>query len=162
MAFIPDSPAFTPQEYQCLYLSIGANLQTEVQSINVVRTDGGADVETLARDYAGRVKGAAKAMISVKGVIPYEPTDTGGEGFSSGGMLVGAAPGTGAAQLDQTILTGLNGYSNQPVSFIVQIGNPAAQQLVFKGFISELTVDTAVGKQADFSFKASGAFALFN
>lgn len=154
--FIPDAPAYVPQEYQIMYLSVDGNLLTEVQSINVVRTDGGADVETLVRDYAGRVKGAAKADITVRGVIPYEPTDTGGAGFSSGGMVTG-----GGQQFDSVMLTGANGNSNKPVSFLVQLGFPAAQQLLFQGFIHSLTVDTAVGKQADFTFQASGQFSLF-
>ncbi len=154
--FIPDSPSYVPQEYQVLYLTVDDLLMTEVQSINVVRTDGGADVETLVRDYAGRVKGAAKADITVRGVIPYAPTDTGGQAFSSGGMVVG-----GGQQLDQTMLTGLNANSNAPVQFIVQVGSPAAQQLMFKGFIHSLTVDVSVGKQADFTFQASGQFSTF-
>jgi hypothetical protein len=162
MPSLPDSSSFIGQEFQVLYLSLGQNLMTEVQSINVMRTDGGADVETLARDWAGRVKGAAKAVISAKGVIPYAPPDTGGVGFASGGMVAGAAPGAGATQMDLTMLTSLNGYSNQPVQFTIAIGNPAVQQLVFKGFISEFTVDSAVGKQADFSFKASGQFSTFS
>lgn len=155
--FIPDSPAYVPQEYQILYLSVDGNLLTEIQSINVVRTDGGADVETLVRDYAGRVKGAAKADITVRGVIPYMPTDTGGQAFSSGGMVTGAG-----IQLDQTILTGINQNANKPVSFLVQIGaNPAAQQMLFQGFIHNLTIDVSVGKQADFTFQASGQFSVF-
>lgn len=156
--FIPDSPAYVPQEYQIMYLSIDGNLMTEVQSINVVRTDGGADVETLVRDYAGRVKGAAKADITVKGVIPYKPGDTAGAGFSSGGMVTG--PGI---QLDQTMLTGANDPSqaNKPVSFLVQIGFPQAQQMLFQGYIHSFTVDVSVGKQADFTFQASGQFSVF-
>lgn len=154
--FIPDSPSYVPQEYQVLYLTVNDSLMTEVQSVNVVRTDGGADVETLVRDYAGRVKGAAKADITVRGVIPYQPTDTGGQAFSAGGMTVG-----GGQQLDATMLTGSNQNSNLPVKFIIQVGSPAAQQLIFKGFIHNLTIDSAVGKQADFTFQASGQFSLF-
>ena len=148
--------SFIPQEFQCMYLTINDRQQSMVQSITVARTDGGADVATLARDYAGRVKGAAKADITVKGVIPYMPTDETGAGFSSAGLVEG-----GGNQLDQTMLTSQNANSNQPVKFIVQLGSPAAQQLIFKGFIYEMTVDSAVGKQADFSFKASGSFSTF-
>jgi hypothetical protein len=148
--------AFVPQEYQVLYLTINDRPQSQVQGITVVRTDGGADVVTLARDYAGRVKGAAKADITVKGVIPYEPTDETGAAFSSTGMVEG-----GGNQLDQTMLTGQNTNSSQPVKFIVQVGSPAAQQLIFKGFIHSMTVDVAVGKQADFTFMASGSFSTF-
>jgi hypothetical protein len=162
MAFIPDSTSFTPQEYQVLYLQIGGNLMTEVQSITVMRTDGGADVETLARDYAGRVKGAAKANITFKGVIPYNPQDTGGIGFASGGMTAGASPGgTQSPPLDLTILSSINGNNSQPVQFTIMIGSPAVQQLIFKGYISEMTVDSAVGKPADFTCKASGQFSVF-
>ena len=153
---IPVTSPFTPQEFQILYLSIDDNLLTEVQSINVVRTDGGADVETLVREYGGRVKGSAKADITVKGVIPYKPTDTGGVGFSSGGMVTG-----NGVQLDQTILSSLNQNGNKPVKFIIAIGQPAAQQLTFKGFIHSMTVDVATGKQADFTFAASGQFETF-
>jgi hypothetical protein len=147
---------FVPQEFQVLYLKIDDNVMTEIQSINVSRTDGGADVETLVRNYGGRVKGSAMAKISVRGVIPYQPTDTGGSGFSSGGMVTGSG-----VQLDQTILTGLNGNGNLPVKFTIMIGQPAAQKLIFKGFISDITVDVATGKQADFNFNASGEFSIF-
>jgi hypothetical protein len=165
MAFsqgIIDGPAFLPQEYQVLFLEIGGVLQTEIQSITCSRTDGGADVETLARDYAGHVKGAAKSMITFKGVIPYNPTDVTGPGFSNQGLMAGPAPSSGPSQLDGTMLTGLNQYNNQPVQFAILVGNPAVQQLVFKGFITELTVDSAVGKPADFTCKASGQFSLFS
>lgn len=148
--------AFTPQEYQILYLQIDGNLQTEVQSVNVSRTDGGADVETLVRNYAGRVKGSAKAMISIKGVIPYNPTDQTGAGFSSTGLT--ANPGV---QLDQTMLTGLNSNSNKPIQFIVSIGSPSVQNLTFKGFINTFDVDVSVGKQSDFTITATGEFGTF-
>jgi hypothetical protein len=148
--------SFVPQEYQVMYLTINDRQQSQVQSITVMRTDGGADVATLARDYSGRVKGAAKADITVKGVIPYKPTDETGAAFSSTGIVEG-----GGNQLDQTMLTSQNTNSNQPVKFIVQVGSPAAQQLIFKGFIHTMTVDSAVGKQSDFSFQASGSFSIF-
>jgi hypothetical protein len=153
---LPVVSPFTPQEYQILYLSIDDNDLTEIQSINVMRTDGGQDVETLVREYGGRVKGSAKAEISVKGVIPYKPTDTGGMGFASGGMVTG-----NGVQLENTILSNLNQNSNAPVKFIVKIGQPAAQQLIFKGFIYSMTIDVSTGKQADFDFKASGQFQTF-
>ncbi len=156
---------FAPQEYQVLYIEVNGNLLDQVQSINIVRTDGGADVETLARDWAGRVKGAAKADVTVRGVIPYKTADVGGEGFSSAGMQAGAGQGPGggypATQLDQTILTGSNTTSALPVKFTVLIGNTPAQQLMFFGYIHTLTIDSAVGKQADFTFQASGQFATF-
>lgn len=152
---IPVQSAFTPQEYHVLFLTIDDNLLTEVQSINMTRTDGGADVETLVRNYGGRVKGSAKADITVRGVIPYMPTDQTGSGFASQGMVTG-----GGVQLDQTMLSGLNQNSNKPVKFIIMIGNPAAQQLIFKGFIHTMTIDVATGKQADFTFSASGEFTV--
>lgn len=145
-----------PQEYQILYLQVDGNYLTEVQSITVNRTDGGSDVETLVRDYAGRVKGSAKADITVRGVIPYDPTDQDGEGFSSGGMITG-----NQVQLDQTMLSALNQNSNKPVQFVVDIGYPHVQQLFFKGFIHGFTVDVAVGKQSNFTFTASGQFSVF-
>lgn len=153
---LPVVSPYVGQEFTCSYLSINDNLMTEVQSIRVTRTDGGSDVETLVRDYAGRVKGAAKATINISGVVPYLPPDTGGAAFASGGMVAG-----GGVQLDATMLTSLNQNGNQPIKFVVAVGQPAAQQLVFKGYISEVVVDTAVGKQTNFSLTASGTFALF-
>lgn len=158
---IPDV-SFIPQEWQVLYCKIGGNLMTEVQSINVVRTDGGADIATLARDYAGRVKGAAKADVTLRGVIPYLPPDTGGAAFSSGGMTVGAANGGNpGVQLDQTMLVQGNQNNNAPVKFLVQVGQPAAQVLSFSGFIHTFTVDVSTGKQADWTAQASGQFSFF-
>ena len=159
-------PAFSPQEYQTLFLEIGGTLMTEVQKITIVRTDGGADVMTLARDYAGRVKGAAKADITFNGVVPYKPSDVGGYGFDNQGMMAGPPSGgpanayqPGQTPLDQTMLTSLNSYNNQPVQFAILIGpDTSAGYLVFKGFIHEITVDAAVGKPTDFSCKASGQF----
>ncbi len=156
MPSIPVTSPFTPQEYQVGYLTIDDNLMTEVESIKVNRTDGGADVATLVRDYGGRLKGAAMAHITLSGVVPYMPTDTGGSAFDSGGMVTG-----NGIQLDNTMLTGLNGNSNQPIKFIVSIGQPAAQKLVFKGFISDIEVDIAVGKPVTFTAVASGSFSSF-
>jgi hypothetical protein len=165
-----NGPAFSPQEYQTLFLEIGGTLMTEVQSISVVRTDGGADVMTLARDYAGRVKGAAKADVTFKGVVPYNPQgDVTGAGFQNGGMMAGAASGgsvlsgfqNGLTPLDQTMLTSINTYGAQPVQFAILVGSPAVQQLVFKGYIHEITVDASIGKPTDFTCKASGQFSIF-
>jgi len=159
--------SYVPQEYQVLYLELGGNLMTEVQSITVMRTDGGADVATLCRDYAGRVKGAAKADVTFKGVVPFNPTDVTGPAFANGGMTIGAGTaGSGGAapagtQLDAAMLTSINQYGNAPVKFTILVGNPEAQQLVFLGFIHELTVDSSVGKPTDFTCRASGQFTLF-
>src|ERR1700692_4426014 len=98
MPGIQPTSQYVGQEFQTSYLSINDNLMTEAQTIRVTRTDGGASVETLVRDWAGRVKGAAKATISISGVVPYLPPDTGGSAFSSGGMVVG-----GGFQLDETM-----------------------------------------------------------
>jgi hypothetical protein len=156
MATLPVTSPFTPQEYQILFLSIDDNLMTEVQSISIMRTDGGADVETLVREYGGRVKGSAKAELTVKGVVPYQPTDVGGVGFSSGGMVTG-----NGVQLDQIILSNLNQNASQPVKFTIALGNPAVQKLFFKGFAYNINLDVSTGKQVDFSFQASGQFTTF-
>ena len=109
------------------------------------------------RGFAGRVLGAAMATCTVKGVIPYQPTDVTGAGFANQGMVTGSG-----AQLDATMLTQLNQNGNAPVKFIIAIGNPAVQQLVFKGFIISLNIDYGVGKQADFTFVCEGSFALLS
>lgn len=147
---------YVQQEFQVLYMKIDHNLMTEVQSISISRTDGGADVETLVRDIAGRVKGAAKSTINFSGVVPYLPPDTGGNGFDSGGMVTGKG-----VQLDATILSNLNQNGNLPVQFIIMLGNPAAQKLFFKGFINTINTDVAVGKQVNFSCVATGSFSTF-
>lgn len=150
---------YTPQEYQQLYVKIDNRLQTEVQSITITRTDGGADVTTMVKDYAGRVKGAAMASGTMKGVIPYEMTDASGGGavgFSSAGITTGEG-----IQMDQTILSNQNQNGNQPVTFIILIGQPAAQKLVFSGYIHDITIDSTVGKQADWSATFSGSYSLF-
>ena len=156
MPSIPTVSPFVPQEYTPLYVSIDDQPLTEVQSITINRMDGGATVETLMREWAGRVKGAAKAEVTLKGVIPYAPTDTGGVGFSAGGMTVG-----GGVQLDAAMLTSLNQNGNVPVKFAIAIGSPPVQQLIFKGYITSINVDAAIGKQSDFTVSAEGQFQLF-
>ena len=144
-----------PQEYTPLYVQINGTFLSEAQSVTINRMDGGASVETFGREWAGRVKGAPKAEVSIKGVIPYFPTDQSGEGFAAQGMT---AAGT---QLDQTMLTSLNGNGNAPVSFIISIGWPAAQQLIFQGYVISINVDAAIGKQSDFSIQCEGKFSVF-
>lgn len=157
MPNIPLTTPFTPQEYSPLYVSVDDNHLTEVQSITVDRVDGGARVETIMRGFAGRVLGAAMATCTLRGVIPYQPTDVTGAGFANQGMVTGSG-----VQLDATMLTQLNQNGNAPVKFIIAIGNPAVQQLVFKGFITNLNIDYAVGKQADFTLTVEGSFNLMN
>jgi hypothetical protein len=158
MPSIPTVNQFVPQEYQVLYVALNDNWLTEVQSLTVNRSDGGAEAVTLNRGWAGRVKGAEKTMVTLKGIIPYAPTDQAGEGFNSAGMLVG----NGGSQMDATMLTALNQNGNQPIKFTVAIGSPAVQQLIFKGFVMSVDVDVAVGKQADWTINAEGQFSLFN
>ena len=83
---LPVNNPFSGQEYQVGYLSFDDNLNTEVVSFDIDLTDGGEDVKTLMRGYAGRVKGAAMCSLNFTGVVPYAPTDTGGVGLASGGM----------------------------------------------------------------------------
>lgn len=159
MPSLPFSAQYTPQEYDKLYCKLDNRLQTEAQSIQLTRTDGGADVTTIVKDYAGRQKGAAMATFTIKAVIPYIMSDAsggGGAGFSSAGIVTG-----GGLQLDQTMLTGQNQNSNLPVAFQINIGQPAAQKLVCVGFIHQIVIDYADGKQADVTFTGSGSFSVF-
>jgi hypothetical protein len=136
-------------------VSINDTPQTEVQSVTLDQMSGASDVETIMREWAGVVKGAARTECTLKAVVPYIDTDTGGVGFNTGGDTAAGV------QLAGTMITTLNQNQNAPLKFIIAIGSPAAQQYVFKGFIKDVTVDYAVGKQADVTIKATGQFSLF-
>lgn len=144
---------FVQQEYQVQYMKIDGNLQTEVDTISMQMSDGGESIKTLVRGLAGRTSGASMITLNFSGSVPYRPTDTGGEGFASGGMVTGKG-----FQLDQVMLTNQNQNSNLPVQFILMIGNPAAQKLYFSGFIISLKTDVAVGKRITFSASCEGSF----
>src|ERR1019366_9427092 len=156
MAVLNVTPPFIPQEYTPLYVQVGGKYLTEVQSLTLNRMDGGAPVETRMRGWAGRVMGAPKSEATLKGVIPYFPTDDSGQGFDTGGMT----SNTGL-QLDETMLTAYNLTQGQPIQFIFQVGSPAAQQAIFLGYITSINVDAAIGKQSDFTVTAEGQFAIF-
>lgn len=147
---------FSGQVYQVGYLAFDDNFNTEVKSFDLEVVDGGKDVETLLRGYSGRVKGAAKASLNFTGVIPYQPTDTGGVGLASGGMVTGKG-----VPLDQTLLTNANTNNSQPVKFAVSIGSPAVQTLTFKGNITSLRYAAAIGDEFTFSGTATGTFSTF-
>lgn len=155
MPSLPTVSPFTPQEYSPLYVTINDTPQTEVQSVTLDQMSGSADVETIMREWAGVVKGAARTECTLKAVVPYVDTDTGGVGFNTGGDT---AAGT---QLAGTMITSLNQNNNQAVKFIIQIGSPAVQQYIFKGFIKDVTVDYAIGKQVDVTYKCTGQLSLF-
>jgi hypothetical protein len=150
------SSPFSGQEYSISYFSFDDNLNTELESFDVDLTDGGEDVKTLMRGYAGRVPGAAMCSGNFAGVLPYAPTDTGGVGTQSGGMVTG-----NGVTLPETMLTAFNANNNLPVKFIMQLGSPAVQQLVFKGNITSLKFGSAVGKATTFSGTLSGCFNIF-
>ena len=145
---------FSGQEYQVSYLSFDDNCpNTEVESFEVDVVDGGDDIKTLMRGYAGRVKGAAMASLNFSGALPYAPTDTGGVGMDSGGMVTGKG-----VPLDQTMLTNYNTNNDLPVKFIMALGFPHVQQLVFKGNITNLKYSSAVGRPTTFTGTATGTF----
>lgn len=148
----PVSP-YVQQRYQVQYLQVDGNLMTEVDTIDITTTDGGEDIKTLVRGLAGRTGGAAMTTLSFSGSVPYLPTDTGGAGFDSGGMVSGKG-----VQLDQTMLTNLNQNGGQPVQFIVFIGNPAAQKGYFDGQINSVRTNVSVGKRITFTMNATGTF----
>ena len=150
---------YTPSDYQKLYCKLDNRLQTELQSATITRTDGGAPVTTTVKDYAGRQKGPAMTHGTLKGVVPYVLTDAsggGGVGFSSAGIVTGEG-----LQLDQTMLTAQNQNANLPITLLFLIGQPAAQKIAITGFITEITVDYADGKQIDFSANFEGNMAVF-
>ncbi len=146
---------FTPQTYAPLYVSINDTEQTEIQSITVDMMSNANDVETIMREWAGVVKGAARTECTLKGVVPYIDTDSGGVGFNTGGDT---AAGINIAG---TMITSQNQNANAPIKFIIAIGSPAVQQLVFKGVIKDINVDYAIGKQVDYTLKATGQFSFF-
>jgi hypothetical protein len=152
---------FSGQEYQVGYLSFDDNPNTEVESFDIEVTDGGEDVKTLMRGYAGRVKGAAMASLNFTGSIPYAPSDTPGVGLSTTGMITGGNGQNGAVPLDQTMLTNYNQNNDLPVKFTVNLGSPAVQQLVFKGNITNMRYAVAVGNVFKFSGTATGTFNIW-
>ena len=155
-----NTPPYVQQAYQVAYLTIGGNLMTEVDSVDISTTDGGEDIKTLVRGLAGRVGGAAMTTLNFSGSVPYLPTDTGGQGFDSGG-LVQTGP-NGPTQLDQTMLTNLNTNSATPVSMLLTLGNPGAQFYRFSGQINSGKVSSSVGKRTQFSFSATGTFGTWS
>ncbi len=159
MSSLPTTSQYVPSDYQKLYCKINNRLQTELQSLTITRTDGGVDVTTTVKDYAGRQKGPAKATGTMKGVVPYILTDSsggGGVGFSSAGIVTG-----NGLQLDQTLLTGQNQNANLPITILVLIGQPAAQKLAVQGYITEITVDYADGKILEYTAQFSGSYSTF-
>lgn len=155
------------QQYAPLYVSIGGTPQTEVDSVTVKGMSGAQLVETIMRDFAGVVKGAARIECVLKAKVPYMPTDQAGVGFHAAGIE------SGGTQLDWTMITSSNQNPspNAPVYFVIGIGGVAganglhnggtAQQLAFYGYILDYTVDYAVGKVAEVSFNCVGSFQLW-
>lgn len=149
---------FSGQEYTLSYLTFGsANVNSEVESFDIDLTDGGEDVKTIARGYAGRVPGAAMCSLNFSGVMPYQPTDSSGVGTLNQGMLA-----DGTTPLDQTMLNAhTNNYNMAPLQFIMSLGAPAVQQLIFKGNITSMKYAAGIGKATTFSGTATGTFAVF-
>src|ERR1017187_370972 len=153
---IPVTSPFLPQEYQPIYILIGGKYLTEVQSVTLNRSDGGARVETLNRGWAGRVLGAPMSEFTVKGVVPYAPTDQGGQGFDTDSMTTNSG-----LQLDETMLTSFNLTVGSPITICFQIGSPSVQQAQFLGYITSINIDGAIGKQIDFTCSGEGQFTIF-
>jgi hypothetical protein len=160
MPNIPSQSVIAPQTFCPLYLTINGTLQSYIQDITVDQMSGASDVETIVMGWAGVALGAAKIECTLKGVVPCTPTngaDT-GTGFGAGGITAAGVP------LDQTMITQLNQNQNQPVSFVIGIGgfaSGAETQLAFAGFIKDVNINYAVGKQLDVTYKATGKFQLF-
>jgi hypothetical protein len=152
---LPTSPPYVGQKYQPSFIAVDNNFLTEVQSITLNRVDGGETVKTIMRGWAGIVTGAAMTTGTMKGAVPYQPTDVTGPGFANQGMITGKG-----YQLDATMLTQMNQNGNTPLTFLIAIGQPAAQQLVFKGFIRSVDMDYTVGGQINFSCNFEGNFTL--
>jgi hypothetical protein len=146
---------FTPQEYAPLYVSINDEYQDQIQSITLDQMSNASDVETIMREWAGVVKGAARTECTLKGVVAYSNTDGGGVGFDAGGSTAG---GTAIAS---TMVTSLNQNANQPIKFIIEIGSPQVQKYMFKGFVKDVSVDYSIGKVVEVTYKATGQFSLF-
>lgn len=159
MPTLPTTTLYTPSVYQKLFVKLDNRLQTEVQSVSMHRTDGGATVTTTVKGWAGVAVGAPMCTGVIKGVIPYVLTDAsggGGVGFSSAGIVTGKG-----IQLDQTMLSNSNTNLDLPISIIISIGQPAAQQIAILGFIRTLDIDYADGKIADFTANYEGQFSTF-
>ena len=163
-------PAYTPQEFAPLYTQINSTSMSFVQSVSVDQDSGAIDVKTFDRDWAGVAKGAAMTMVTLKGVVPNIDTDGkvvggpvagNGEGFGSAGMVLGGSVGGPPMQMDESMITNLNLSGNAPVSFVISIGQPAAQSYVFNGFIKKITTDVSVDKALEWTAVASGQFSTW-
>ena len=157
---LPQTSLYVPSAYQKLFCQLGNNLQTEVQSISLTRVDGGARATTMVKGYAGRTMGAPVSTGTLRGIVPYVLTDSsggGGVGFGSAGITIGGA----FLQIDQSMLTNYNQNLSLPVSILIQIGQPAAQQIVVVGYFTDMMIDSADGKNLDFTANFEGTFNVF-
>jgi hypothetical protein len=164
IAPIPNK-VFDGQDYQLMYLTFGDSNtpSTEIESFDIDLTDGGEDVKTLVKGYAGRCGGAAMCTLNFSGAVPYMPKDSAGVGTENAGMTVSQSAGNlSGVTLEHTMLSPLNTTGNTPITFVAQIGKTKAQQLLFKGQIGTLKFSTGVGKAATFSGTATGTFSVFS
>jgi hypothetical protein len=145
--------------YKLGYVAFDGNVNDQIESFDIDVVDGGEDVKTLMRGWAGRLQGAAMATLNFSGVIPAATNDVGGAGFASLGMVTGKG-----VPLDQTMLTNFNGNNNNLVSFIAYIGPQTSftQQLTFLGNITNMKYSAGVGKTMQFSGSASGTFSIWS
>jgi hypothetical protein len=149
---------FSGLVYKLGYIAFDGNVNDQMESFDISVVDGGEDVKTLMRGYAGRIAGAAMATLSFNGAIPAATPDVGGAGFNSLGMVTGQG-----VPLDQTMLTNYNANNYKQVQFIAYIGPQTgfSQQLVFLGNITEMKYSAGVGKTMAFSGTASGSFSVW-
>jgi hypothetical protein len=155
MPSLPVASAYTPQTYAPLFVMINGTNNTQVQSISIDQMSGSQDVETINAGWAGVVKGAERSECDLKGVLPLSDTDSGGFGFTSGGMTAGGI------ELAGTMITSQNQNANLPVTFVIQVGGQGTQQYQFRGFVKNIKTDYGVGKQCDWTMHATGKFSLF-
>jgi hypothetical protein len=149
---------FSGLVYKQGYIAFDGNVNDQVESFDIDVTDGGEDVKTLMRGYAGRIAGAAMTTMNFSGAIPAATPDVGGAGFNSLGMVTGKG-----VPLDQTLLTNYNANNYSQVQMIMFLGPQTSytQQLVFLGNITTMKYTAGVGKPITFSGTATGSFSVW-
>jgi hypothetical protein len=153
------SPVFVPQAYAPIYCAINGEAQTEVHQIDLDMDSGATDVETIMRQWAGVVQGAARIDFTIRAIVPFTPTDTGGTGFGVSGATAAGIP------LAQTMITTINQNQNTPCSFAFGIGGFTAAvpntQLVARGFIKKAVLTYSVKGTPEITYSGTAQFTFF-
>jgi hypothetical protein len=152
---------YNPQVYAPIFCSINSFPQTEVHQIDIDMESGATDVETIARQWAGVVQGAARIDFTLHMVIPFQPTDVAGTGFTNLGIEAGSLNGAPVKDLINTMITA--GNANQvPCQFAFGIGGVnngvTGTQLAANGFIKKAAISYSTKSTPEIVFSGTAQF----